>query len=155
MMMKQMLATACVVFLACADGAEEGTMIEEDTLAMEEPATETIALADVAGTWNLAVTTEQGDSVPGLQLVASADPAGWSLVYPGRDPIPVTVQASGDSIVTDAGPYASLIREGVQVSTHTVYRLEGDRLTGSGIARYETAESDSVVSLTIEGTRAP
>lgn len=155
MMMKRMLATACVVLLACADGAEEGTMIEEDTLAMEEPATETIALADVAGTWNLAVTTEQGDSVPGLQLVASADPSGWTMVYPDRDPIPVTVQASGDSIVTDAGPYASLIREGVQVSTHMVYRVEGDRLTGSGIARYETAESDSVVSITVVGTRAP
>lgn len=77
------------------------------------------------------------------------------MVSPGRDPIPVAVQASGDSVVADAGPYSSLVREGVQVSTHIVYRLDGDRLVGNGIARYETAESDSIVNLQVEGTRAP
>lgn len=153
-LMKKMLAVACVVLCACADGAEEGTLLEEDTLAME-PAAETIALADVAGAWNLAVTTDQGDSTAGLQIVATADPSGWTMVAPGRDPIPMTVQAMGDSIVTVTGPFPSLIREGVQVTTYSTYRLEGDRLVGSGTAHYETTESDSVVGLTIEGTRAP
>lgn len=153
-LMRKSLAVACVVLCACADGAEEGTMVEEDTLAME-PAEETISLADVAGTWNLSVTTDQGDTVPPLDLVATSDPSGWTMVSPGRDPIPVTVQAAGDSIIADAGPYSSLIREGVQVSTHTVYRLDGDRLVGKSIARYQTSESDSIVNLQIEGTRAP
>lgn len=154
LLMKKMLAVTCVVLCACADGAEEGTMLEEDTLAME-PAAETIALADVAGTWNLSVTADQGDPVPPLDLVATSDPSGWTMVSPGRDPIPVAVQAAGDSIVADAGPYSSLIREGVQVSTHIVYRLDGDRLVGEGIARYQTSESDSIVNLQVEGTRAP
>ena len=153
-LLKRMLAVTCVVLCACADGADEGSMAEEDTLAVE-PATPAISLADVAGTWNLSVTTDQGDPPPPLELVATADPSGWTMVSPGRDPIPVAVQASGDSVVADAGPYSSLIREGVQVSTHIVYRLEGDRLVGNGIARYETAESDSIVNLQVEGTRAP
>lgn len=151
---KRTLAVVCAVLCACAEGAEEGTTMEEDTLAME-PAAETIALADVAGTWNLQVTTERGDSVPGLQLLATADPSGWAMLSPDRDPIPVTVHAAGDSIVGDAGPYASLIRDDVQVSTHVVYRLDGDRLTGAGIARYQTTESDSVVAVQVVGTRAP
>ena len=151
---KRSFALACMVFMACADTGEEDSTMAEDTLAME-PATETVALADVAGTWNLDVRTEQGDSVVGLQLVANADPSGWTMVTAGRDPIPVTVQAMGDSIVTVAGPFPSLIRDDVQVTSNVVYRLDGERLTGSGAAHYETMESDSVVGLTIVGTRAP
>lgn len=153
-LLKKTLAVICVVLCACADGADEGSMAEEDTLAVE-PATPAISLADVAGTWNLAVTNDRGDPPPTVDLVATSDPSGWTLVAPGRDPIPVAVQAAGDSIVTDAGPYSSLIREGVQVSTHVVYRLDGDRLVGQGTARYETADSDSIVNLQVEGTRAP
>jgi hypothetical protein len=153
--LKRILVFACAVISACGGGPEEGTPAE-DTLAMEPaPPAPTITLADVAGTWNLAATTERGDSIPGLQLVATADPSGWFKVVPGHDPVPLTVMASGDSIVTDAGPYSSLIRDDVLVSVHLVYRLDGDRLIGSGIARYQTSKSDSVVSVREVGTRAP
>jgi hypothetical protein len=36
-----------------------------------------------------------------------------------------------------------------------VYRLEGDRLVGTVVARYETTEADSVLRLASEGTRTP
>ena len=41
------------------------------------------------------------------------------------------------------------------VSTHSVYRLEGDRLVGDVVAHYATTDADSVLQLTSEGTRAP
>jgi hypothetical protein len=40
------------------------------------------------------------------------------------------------------------------VTTHSVYRLEGDRLLGTVVARYPTGAADSLLVLRSEGTRA-
>jgi hypothetical protein len=88
-----------------------------------------------------------------FQIQATAD--GWTLFLPDRDPIEAVVTTSGDSIIVDAGPFESVRRDGVMVSTRTVYRLEGDRLVGTTVAHYETSEADSGLSLHVEGTRAP
>ena len=42
----------------------------------------------------------------------------------------------GDSIITDAGPYESVLRKGVQVNTRVVSRLRGDKLVGTTTAHY-------------------
>lgn len=44
-------------------------------------------------------------------------------------------------------------RAGVMVTTHSVYRLDGDRLVGTTVARYADAGADSVLVLDAEGTR--
>lgn len=152
------LALVCGIFLTgCAqEEADEGEeMTVEDTAAMApEPAG--IALADVAGTWTVDATTETGQAVPTYELMATSDPSGWEIRFPDRDPIPVRiVEVAGDSIVAEAGPFESAMRAGVQVWTHTVYRLEGDRLVGTTVAHYQTTEPDSVVTIRGEGTRAP
>ena len=149
------LVLACgVLLLACA--REEP--IEEQAIE-EEPVTEsaaTISLADVAGTWNVLAVTEAGDSVPAFQLVVTADQSDWTMNAPNRPPIAVRVIAvDGDSIVVESGPYESLLRPGVQVTTESVYRLEGDRLVSHTVAHFETTEPDSVVRVRAEGTRAP
>ena len=71
-------------------------------------------------------------------------------------PVPVRVVAvAGDSIVTEAGPYESFVRKGLQVTTRTVSRLEGDKLVGTVEARYTTKGRDSGVQRRSESSRAP
>lgn len=125
-----------------------------DSTAASAPAP--ISLADVAGKWDVQVTLEASDStVTSYQLTATADTAGWFMSFPDRDPIPLRVVAvDGDSIVVDAGPYASILRAGVQVSTRTVLRFRNNRLNGSTVAHYVTSSADSVVNLRSRGRRA-
>jgi hypothetical protein len=121
-----------------------------------KPAPRRISLGEVAGRWAMRVTLPSGDSTLVLyELVATPDTAGWTMRFANRPPIPVRVVAvGGDSIVTEAGPYQSVLREGgVQVTTHGVYRLRGGRLHGTTVARYATTGADSVLRVRIVGAR--
>jgi hypothetical protein len=117
----------------------------------------TVRLADVAGKWRVKAMTEAGDSVLGFVMTATADSSGWTNAYPNRRaPVPMRVVAvAGDSIVTEAGPYESVLRKGTQVRTHTVLRRQGDRLVGTTTARYQTTGPDTVRRFHMEGTRMP
>ena len=47
------------------------------------------------------------------QLTATADTTGWNIVFANKQTVPVRVSAvAGDSVVIDAGPYASVLRRG-------------------------------------------
>jgi hypothetical protein len=117
-----------------------------------------ITLDDVAGTWNVRSTLE-GDTatVVEYQMVATGESSGWGIQFPGRaDPVPVRVVAvDGDSIVSEAGPFESALRPGVQVSTRVVSRLRDGKLVGTTTAHYQVTTPDSVARLDFEGTRAP
>jgi len=147
----------CTVVLAgCSKpadrAADEGAAM--DTAAPATPAT--ISLADLAGKWKMRSTDESGGNVVEVELVATADTSGWTLTGPNGKPIPVRVVAvAGDSIVTEAGPYESFIRKGVQVRTRTVNRLQDGKLVGTIEARYATKGGDSVAQRPTVGTRAP
>lgn len=151
------IAGCCIAVLLIACG-RPGDKPAEETVG-EGPAMDqapaALSLADIAGTWDVRALTESGDStVVAFQMVATADHSGWTFNFPKRDPIPVRVVAvEGDSIVTEAGPYESVLRKGVQVSTRTVTRLDGDRLTGTTVAKYEGG-SDPEIRLKFEGERA-
>lgn len=139
------------------EAAEEETMAEDTTAMAPQPTG--ISLADVAGTWNMTGTTEAGEAAPPYELTATADQTGWEFRfpdYPDRGTIPVRVlEVAGDSVVTETDTFESALRPGLQVWTHAVYRLEGDRLVGNLVAHYETTEPDSVLHISVEGTRAP
>jgi hypothetical protein len=125
----------------------------EATAMADAPAA--IALADIAGTWSVR-STLRDDPSKGVtyDLKATEDRSGWSITFPGRDPIPLRVVAvEGDSIVTEAGPFASEMRKGVQAHSRVVTRLEGDKMVGSVFVRYETSGPDTVATLELEGTR--
>lgn len=129
-----------------------------DTAAavVETPAPAAISLADVAGTWRVRGMSETGDStVVTFELIATADPSGWTFNFPDRKPIPVRVTTAGDSIVTEAGPYESVLRKGVQVTTRGVLRLDGGKLVGTTVARYAGGGPDSVLRIRTEATRTP
>jgi hypothetical protein len=145
------MATGLLIVGCANEPAEEATEeLPADTVA----AAPTISLADVAGTWDLRTVPVSGDTTATFsQAIVTAD--GWTMMLPDRDPIEGIVTTAGDSIMVDAGPFESVRRDGVMVTTHAVYRLEGDRLVGMTYAHYETSEADSVLELAIEGTRAP
>ncbi len=146
-----------LVLAGCGRPAEKPaeSTVGQDPAMEEAPAT--ISLADVAGTWNVRSTMEGSEStVVTYDMVASADRAGWSINFPNREPIPVRIVAvEGDSIVSEAGPFESVLRKGVQVSSRVVTRLQNGKLVGTTVARYQVTGPDTVARLTFEGTRAP
>lgn len=146
-----------VVLAGCAkkDDAAVDTMAS-DTAGAPAAAPAPINLADVAGRWNMRSVPTTGDtSATTYVLTAAATTSGWTITFPGRAPIPARVVVEGDSIIIDAGPYPSVRRKGVQVTTHTVARLQGGNLVGTSTARYNVKTADSVLTLTSTGTRAP
>ncbi|MEW5916485.1 MAG: hypothetical protein AB1762_08775 [Gemmatimonadota bacterium] len=125
-----------------------------DTTAAAAPAAAAIALSDVAGTWTANVMGQDSDSVLlTYEMVASADPTGWTITFPGRPPVPVRPTADGDSIMTEAGPYESALRKGQQVTTRGVFRLVNGELIGTTVAHYQTSGADSVATFRSRATK--
>ena len=111
-----------------------------------------IKLSDVTGKW--AIKASPNDSVVVTSVVnATANPKTWTLTYPNRDPIPVRVVASGgDSIVTEVGPYPSMLRKGQTVTLlRSVGHYKGDMMTGWFEAHYSSGD---VIKGKQEGTRS-
>jgi hypothetical protein len=138
------------LLIACAPSGEQaGTA---DTAA----APAAISLADVAGTWNLETAAMGSDSVlVTSQLMATGTMDGWMMMLPNRDPVPVRVLAvDADSIVTEMGPFPSVLREGVMVTTRSVFKLRDSTLAGRLTAQYAGGGADSIVTLRSRGTRA-
>jgi len=99
---------------------------------------------------------EADGTVVESELTATADTSGWTVTFPNQKPIPVRVIAvAGDSIVTKAGPYESVLRKGVQVTSRAVRRLQDGKLVGTSVSRYATSGPDSVARYRMEGTRVP
>lgn len=152
------LALLCCIAVVGACGKSDDAPAQDTTAVVTPPAPPPISLADVAGTWTVRALAEGSDSVlVTTTQVMTADTSGWSISFPGRaQPVPVRVVAvAGDSIMSEAGPYESALRKGVQVTTQSVVRLRDGKMVGTTIAHYKTAAADSVVRLRIDGTRTP
>ena len=150
--MRHVVLLCCAAALVgCAKSKEQPAA---EAAAAAAPAA--ISLADVAGKWTVRVMPETGDSVLlTYELGATADTSGWTFTFPTRRPIAMRVVAvAGDSIVTEAGPFESALRRGIQVTTRTVARLQNGKLVGTTVAQYASGP-DPVRHLRYEGTRAP
>jgi hypothetical protein len=161
--MRHIVSCCCavVVLVGCAKSEQQqpkDTTAEAaptSTAAPTPPPPAGISLADVAGKWSMATMNEKGDStLVKYELVATGDTTGWTFNFPKRKPVPAHVAVSGDSIIIDAGPYESVLRKGVKVTTHGVGRLQDGKLVGTTVAHYATHGADSVRNLRFEGTRA-
>jgi hypothetical protein len=116
-----------------------------------------LALGKLAGKWSVQALAADRDSVlVTYDLDAKPTAEGWTMALPGRQPISLHVMPpSGDSVVIHAGPYESVLRPGVMVTTEYVLRLAGERLEGSFVATYQGGGTDSVLRGRLRGTRAP
>ena len=115
------ICVCAAVLAGCAkkdDAAVDTTA--DDVRDHDAPTPTPVNLADVAGKWNMrAVPTTGTDTTPTNSVItATATTSGWTITFPGRQPIPMRVTVDGDSIMTEAGPYPSARRKGVQVTTN-------------------------------------
>ena len=142
------LVLSAALFAGCAK--------KEAPPAEMAPAAPSIDVASLAGTWNLAGTIA-GDTnvvVTGM-ITATADPSMWTITLKDRPPMPLSVTVSGDSLLTASGPYESVLRKGVQVTTNGVLHLVNGQLVGPNWAHYSVTTADSVVQLQMTATKAP
>jgi len=121
-----------------------------DTTAMAAPA----SLASMAGMWNVNVMREGSDSVATTYVLNTMDTAAWTFTFPNRQPIPIRITGmSGDTVLSEAGPFESSVRPGVQTSNTIRTWLEGGKLVGWVRARYDVSGPDTVIVFRTEGTR--
>lgn len=115
-----------------------------------------INLADVAGKWDMTSvpTTGTDTSATHYVLTATSNDSGWTIMFPHGKPIADRVRTDADSIIGEAGPFSSVRRKAVQVTTNSVLRLSGGKLVGTTVAHYKVKSADSVLTLTTTGTRA-
>lgn len=114
-----------------------------------------ITLADVAGHWKVRALALDSDTVlTTYQLWTSEDTGAWKIKFDNRpDTIRIRVLGvAGDSIMIQAGPYHSALREAM-VTTRTTLRMRDGKLFGRSTARYEGSTPDSIRVRT-EGVRA-
>jgi hypothetical protein len=135
---------AMTVILVAGCAKKDAPPAADSTASAAPAANQPLALADVAGTWNMQVAPADRDTtLATYQMTATADTAGWSITFPGRQAIPMRVLAvDGDSVTTEFGPYESILRPGVQTTTRSVIRLRGARMVGTAVAHYATTGSD-------------
>lgn len=156
------LAPMClaIVLMACAkkenqpaDTGMAATPAPE--AALPPPAAAPISLKDIAGTYAVTGKNEAGDSTLVTYELNTTDTAGWTIKFPNRAKTEKVriVSVSGDSIVTEAGPYPSAIRKGAMVTTYGVYRMQDGKLVGRTVAHYNTKGPDSVLVILSEGVR--
>jgi hypothetical protein len=113
--------------------------------AAQQPAA-AIKLADVAGVWDAKSMVGPNDSVGvATVLTATATDKGWTMTLTGREPVDVRVVAmGGDSVVTEAGPYPSILRAGQTVTLlRMVSHYSGDQMSGTFWAEYSSGDKAS------------
>ncbi|MDQ6886881.1 MAG: hypothetical protein M3068_06255 [Gemmatimonadota bacterium] len=153
--MHRVSAIACAALLLGCAKADNHPADTAAPAPAPAPA-KTVSLADMAGNWKVRAVPEAGDTTATLyDLTATADSSTWKMKFANGLTVPMHVSTSGDSVIVDAGPYASVRRKGVQVTTRSVMRMSGGKLTGMTTAHYKTTGPDSVLRLRTEGTRAP
>ena len=116
-----------------------------------------LALSDLAGKWRIRAMPQGGTDTTTTEftLTATSTTEGWTFAFPNGPTVPVRVMVSGDSVVTDAGPYKSVRRKGMDVTTHSAFRKDGEKIVGTTMAKYSTKGADSTLTLRTEGVRIP
>lgn len=96
-----------------------------------------------AGTWNARTMIGPNDSVAtGYVLTIAADGKSATIRFPGREALPARIVAmGGDSIVTEIGPYPSVLRPGQTVkSLKSVSHYKDNSMWGTFEAHYATGD---------------
>lgn len=132
-MRRTILCTAAVLACITAGAAAQ----------QAAPASRGIKLADVAGTWDSKTLGPKDSVIATTVLTTTADGKGWTMTFPTGDPVAVrVVSAAGDSVVTEAGPFASRVRQGQTVTLlHSVSHYKGNEMWGTSVAQYSAGDT--------------
>ncbi len=144
---------ACALVVAgCSK--EEAAPVDTTAAVVAAPAS-TMSLESVSGVWNVSMMPEGRDTVLTSYVLNTTDTAAWMFQFPNRPPLAMRVTGtSGDSLMTEAGPFESGITPGLQVkkTTSTVWLQDG-KLVGRTRVSYDRTGPDSVVNLRMSATR--
>ena len=126
-----------------------------DTTAMITPAAPAMSLGSLAGMWNVNVMPADRDTVLTSYVLNATDSTAWKFTFTGRtDEIPMRVTGmSGDTLLTEAGPFQSGVKAGQEVSVKTKSWMQDGKMMMSVDAHYAGTPADSIVKLRAEGTR--
>jgi hypothetical protein len=156
MSFSRLAAAAVAALLTTACSTAEKAPDDSAAAATATVAPKAIALADVAGSWQMRSVPESGtDTTPTLYTLTATSDSAWTITFANGQKVAVRATASGDSIMQKSDVYSSIRRKGVKVWTEGVARLEGGKLVGHTVAHYQGATTDSVLRLRTEGTRTP
>lgn len=123
--------------------------------AQQAPAASpSIKLADVAGTWDSKTLGPKDSVIATTVLTTTADGKGWTMRFATGDPVALRVVSSaGDSVVTEAGPFPSHVRQGQTVTLlHSVSHYKGNEMWGTSRAQYSTGDT---FTYKVTATRRP
>jgi|SRR5687767_496978 len=125
-----------------------------DTTAMSAAPAAASPVGNMAGMWNVNVMREGSDSVATTYVLNAMDSAAWTFTFPNKEPIPIRITGmSGDTVLSEAGPFESSVRPGVQTRNVIKTWLEDGKLVGWVRARYDVAGPDTVIVFRTEGTK--
>lgn len=146
------IAAIVLLAVACAKAEQAADTAAATSAATSGPAA--LSLADVAGTWDVKGMAADRDTVLlTYEMTATADTTGWSTKLPnGESPAVRVISVAGDSVITESGPFASVLRKGQQVSIHQISRLRDGKLIGVMHARYANGDT---ATLRTEATKRP
>ena len=150
--MRTSVLLGCVVVLAACSTKE--TPPADTTAAMPAPAP-AMSAASVTGMWNVKVMPVGRDTVLTSYVLNANDTTAWKFVFAGRsDTVTMRITGmSGDTLLSEAGPFESGVRKGQQVSVKSKTWMQDGKLVGSVDAHYAGTPADSIVHLRSEGTR--
>ena len=142
-MRRTALLCCAVLLVSCkkTDTAADSTTVADTPVAATPSSPAPISLDQVAGKWNVRLTSaETGDStLLTYVLDAKADTAGWTVQFPTGAPVKVhVISMAGDSLVTESDPFDSRFMKGVKVRSTVAWRLSGGNLEGAVVSLYET-----------------
>jgi hypothetical protein len=147
-------ATALAILMAATLTLAGCSAAEQTDGSVQQQSAATLDPAELAGTWAFEVMPPDKDTVIlTYDLTATADTAGWVVVFPDRPSLALQVTFSGDSVLTSAGPYESAIQKGVMVTTTGTIRIVDGKMVGTTRATYKVASGDSLVLLRASGTK--
>jgi predicted lipoprotein len=140
--MRRHLVICALVLAACAKSEQPAADTTAATPA-PPPTPPPISLADVAGVWESKVMPVDRDTVvTTAELTATSTMTGWKQKLPNGVNADVrVVSVAGDSIVTESGPFKSVLRKGQMVSTHQISRLRDGQMQGVIHAKYKNGDT--------------
>ena len=101
-----------------------------------------VTAKDLAGTWKIQAMVGPKDSVVATNTTTRKSDGTATVQFPKRPPIESrTLTIGGDSVVTEVGPYPSVLRPGVTVTTQTTAHVNGNTMIGTFVAVYSTGDT--------------
>lgn len=143
----------CAVLTAACTAKESAPPV--DTTAAAVPAgPPPVALAHLAGIWNVTARPEGKDSVATTYILNNTDTTDWTFQFPTGKPIHQRVTAiHGDTVLLETDWFDSDVRKGLKVRTNSAVMEVDGKLIGRTTAHYQTTGPDTVRIYVTEGIR--